>query len=270
MMDSKIGPVHRLGHYIAYLLQYKGMLDGMVSKDFKGRFKYTALGYFWHVLNPLSQILIYYLIFTVIFGRDIPNYWVYISTGMFAFTFAMGIINDGARAITNNSRMVTKMAFAREILVIAKAETGLITLTISYILLAALMVVTGVGITWNILFVPVIVIALMVFCLGIGFVLSAVTVYMRDIANAVSIIMGCMMFAIPIMYLPSQRATDMMELLWNINPLYYYNECIHSAFYYGTVPDLFQLALCLVMAPIMLAIGLFVFKKLERGFAERL
>ncbi|WP_400233728.1 ABC transporter permease [Methanomethylophilus alvi] len=270
MMDSKNQYVHRFGHYIAYLLQYRTMMESMVSKELKGKFKYTALGYFWHLLNPLSQIVIYYFIFTVIFGKDIPNYWVYISTGMFAFTFINSCITGGCNIIVSNKNMVTKMAFARETLIFSKVLSGLVTLTISYVILAVLMLITGTGPTWCIVFIPILAICMAVFCTGIAFILSAATVYLRDIANAVGIIMGCMMFAIPIFYVASQRATPLMETIWSINPLYYYIECIHDVFYAGVVPDMMYMVVCIIVAPIVFVIGLFVFKKLERGFAERL
>lgn len=270
MMHSRNKYIHVFGHYIAYLLQYRSIYVMAVKNDFKGRFRYTILGYFWHLINPLSQIVIYYLIFTVIFGRDIPNYWVYISTGMFAFTFFLQSSAGCCNAIVGNSRMVTKMAMARELLVASKVTTNLITLSISYMLLTILLLITGVGVTLNILYVPLVVIMLTVFCAGMAFALSALTVYVRDVANAISILFGCMMFALPIMYLASQRATEFMELFWAANPMYYFIETIHDAFYWGVAPDIFQMAVCMVVAIITFIVGLIIFKRLESGFAERL
>ncbi len=270
MMDSKNKHVHCFGHYLAYLWQYRNILATMVKKDFKGRFKYTVLGYAWHLLNPLSQIIIYLIIFTAIFGQNVPYYWVYTSTGMFAFIFFSSCVVSGSNVIVNNSAMVTKIAFDREILVFSKVISNLITLGISYVLLTILMLLTGAGPTLCILFVPLIIILFTIFAMGLTFLFSALTVYLRDISNAIGILMGCMMFAVPILYLASQRSTPFMNTIWSINPLYYFIECIHDAFYWGIIPDLFNFTVCIIIAPITFVLGIYVFKKLERGFAERL
>jgi len=270
MMDSDNKYIHKLGHYVAYLYQYRNMYSTIVKNEFKGKFKNTIFGYFWHLLNPLTQIVIYYAIFTVIFGRDIPNYWVYISTGMFAYNFFSTCSTQGCYSVVRNSGLITKMTFAREILAPAKVTSGLITISISYSVLALLMVISGVGITKYILFVPLIVATLSVFNVGLVYILSAITVYIRDIANAVGIIIGCMMFAVPIMYVASQMNSAFLQATWAINPLYYYINCIHDSFYLGVMPDLSELAICILSALFMLIVGLCIFKKLEHGFAERL
>lgn len=270
MTDSKFSLVHRAGSYIGYLKQYDTMLSSLVKKEFKGRFKYTALGYFWHLLTPLFQIVMFLLIFTVIFGKDIPNYWVYVSTGMFAFTLFSVSIAGGCDIITKNKAMVTKMAFPREILVFSSVITALINLLISYALLAVLMVLSGVGITVNILFVPLIIAISAVFCVGAAFLMSSITVYLRDISNATKIVMGCLMFATPIMYLTTQMNNSLVQTIWYMNPMFYYIESIHNAFYFGIPPEMNYMVIGAVCAVAMLIIGWYVFKRLEKGFADRL
>ena len=270
MMDSGNPLVHRIGHYLAYLWQYRFIYTTTVVNDFKGRFRYTALGYLWHVLNPLTQIVIYYLIFTVIFGRDIPNYWIYVSTGMFTFNFILQSVIGGCGCIVSNSRMVTKMAFAREMLVASKVTTNFITLAISYAILSFLVLASGAGLDWRIVYMIPISLCLAVFCLGLAFFFSAVTVYVRDVANAMGILMSCMMFALPIFYMAGQRSTPGMELFWSINPMYYFVESVHDVFYSGVSPDMTTVLVILIISPVAFAVGLLVFKKLEHGFAERL
>ncbi len=260
----------RVYKYVQYLWQYRSIYKVLTSNELKGKFKYTFLGYLWHLLNPLSQIIIYLLIFTVIFGQGIPQYWVYVSSGMFTFSFMMSCVSGGCNSIISNSRLITKMAMAREVIVFSKVTVNLVTLAISYGLLIAIMIVTGTIITWNILYLPIIVTLLTLFCTGLTLALSAITVYIRDISNATSILMGCMMFAIPIMYLKNQRSTPMMELFWSINPFYYYIESIHNIIYWGISPDIVHMIVGIIVAPLSFAIGLFIFKKLEGGFAERL
>lgn len=259
-----------LHKYIAYLIQYRLFYLMLVKTEYKGKFKSTVLGYFWHLLNPLSQIIIYYLIFTVIFGRGIPNYWAYVSTGMFAFTFFLTSTSGLSNIIIGNTKIVTKMAMPREILVFSKVSVNLITLSISYIILLILMLFFGVKLTIYVVELPIIIVSLVLFSTGIGLILSSITVYLRDVANAANIVFGCMMFAVPVFYLAKDRSTPLMELFWSINPLYHYIEAIHNVFYWGIPMDVQQLFVCLTISPLIFIIGLIIFKKIEKGFAERL
>ena len=267
---SKNKYISRFGNYLEYVWQYRAMVTTAVEKDFKGRFKYTALGYGWHLLNPLTHILIYYLIFTALLGRDIPNYWLYISSGMFAFSFCSTIITQGAGSIVGNSRMITKIAFAREVLVITKVCIQLITLTISYVILALLVGISGVGLTWNVLWLPVIMIMMATFSAGVAYLFSGIIVYYRDIQNALNIVMGCMLFMVPVIYLAEKRSSPFMDFIWSINPLYYYIETVHNVLWAGIPPDWSFMIIGAVAAAVTLIVGLLVFKKLEHGFAERL
>ena len=132
------------------------------------------------------------------------------------------------------------------------------------------MVLSGYLITWNILFVPFIIILTLFFSIGVAFITSALTVYVRDVSPAVGIIMGYLMFSVPIIYLSSQRSTPFMELIWHINPLFYQIESIHDALYFGRTPDLFYMFMVLLSAVITLVVGWIIFRKLEPKFAEKL
>ena len=270
MSNKRLIGANRIYNYLAYLKQYYPMFVMMVKKDFKGRFKHTALGYAWHVINPLWQIFFYYLIFTVIFGRDIENYWVYLSTGMFAYSFCATNITASCNLIISNNALVTKMFFPRELIIFSRIVTNLLVLTISYSILILLMVVTGVGITVNVALLPIVILLLAIFTAGVALILSSSTVYVRDISNVVVIIMGCMMFAVPVIYLASQRSSPMMEAVWSVNPLYYYIESAHHIMYWGDIPSFSFFVACIAFAISTFMLGLMVFKKLEKKFAERL
>lgn len=270
MMASNNKQISAVGNYFAYLWQHRPVYKMMVQNEFKGRFKNTILGYFWHLINPLTHILIYLIIFTMIFGRGIPNYWLYVSTGMFAFSFFISCTTGGANCMVSNSNLITKMSMCREVIVFAKVTSNLITMLISYLLIIILMILVGVKITENIVLLPIVVAFFTIFVCGLTLGLSAITVFIRDVPNAIGLLFGCMMFAIPIMYLPGTRSTPAMELFWSINPLYYYVEVLHDVFYWGVCPDLFQFGMCIVFAIVSLLVGWIIFKKSEMRFAERL
>ena len=264
------GLKHNVADYCSRIYQYRSMIYTLVKDDFKGRFRYTVLGYFWHLLNPLSQIVVYYILFTVIFGKDIPNYWAYVSTGMFLYVMVSTTIAGGCNSITGNKNLVTKLAFPREILVISKALTNLLTLSISYCILLLIMILFGYPVTWCVIFLPIVVLLSLIFSIGVAFMTSALTVYLRDVSTAVGIVMGYLMFSVPIIYLASQRSTPLMDIVWHVNPMFYQIECVHDCFYYGVMPNAFYLLMVFLSSFITLVIGWIVFKKLEPKFAEKL
>ena len=270
MCESNSSLIHKFGAYIGNIASYKPLLFLLIAKEFKGRFKYTYLGYLWHIINPLIQITIYYLMFTVLFGRDIPNYWIYVSSGMFAFGFINSCISGSTGLLITNKNMITKIAFPKEILFFAKVINALISLSISYCILIALMVITSNPPQLTILLLPVMVILLSIFCIGIAFIVSSLTVYLRDVQNLVSIIMGYMLFAIPIFYVVASRSSNFMNIIWGINPLFYFIESIHNVLYYGIIPSTSYLVVCIVSPIVAIILGLIIFKNLERGFTERL
>ena len=270
LMHSPHKRISQFGNYLANLLQFRPLLHSMILQDLSGKFKYTVLGLFWHLLNPLTQVVIYYLIFTVIFGKDVPNYWVYIATGMFAYNMMNSCMSGGCSCILGQKNLVTKLSFPREIIVFSKVVVSLVSLIIAYVILTVLMIVSGVGVTEYILLLPIVVVLLTIFCAGMCLLFSSITVYFRDLSNITVIVMGLMVFALPIIYLSSQRYSPMMDLVWHLNPLFYFIETIHDVFYWGIFPNSFNLIMCLLLAPITFVMGLVIFKKLERGFAERL
>jgi len=270
MMRSDNKFIHNFGHYCASLLKYRHMMVGLVKKEFKGKFRSSMLGYLWHIISPLLMIIVYLIIFSYVFGRGIPNYWAYMTTGMFVFTFVSSCMNGGSTTITGNSGMITKMSFPYEILVFARVISNFITLIISYSILTLMLALFDVNFGWNYLWVPVLFIIVFFFATGLALILSSLNVYYRDISQLVGIMMMPLMFATPICYMKSQMGSGIIEMLWGINPLMYFIDCFHSVAYFGIGPDVTYLLICMSLAAIFFIVGLITFRKLETGFAEKL
>ena len=219
---------------------------------------------------PVILIVIYLLVFQTIFGRDIEDYWAYLSVGVFSFNFFLQSATAGMNAVIGNKNMVTKLHFPREKIVFATVVNNLITFVISYIILVIVMVVAGVSINAVLLLmVPVLIVIEAVFITGIVFALSAACVYSHDLMYALGRIMPLTMFITPIFYLPDIDNSVLQTILL-INPLTYYVECFHDVIYWGTVPDVEYVLVCFLFAILSLMAGFIVFKKLEKVFAERL
>lgn len=269
MRNSNSHAIGRAGEYLSCLWKYRHMYVGMVKKEFKGKYRNSILGYLWHAIFPFVSIIIYLIIFTTIFGKDMPNYWAYMASGVFGFTLFMSAMNGGSKVIIGKASMVTKSIFPKEILVFVHATVALITSLISYIILMIVMTATGI-MTAYYLFMPVILMAEFIFIIGFTMLLSSVTVYFRDLAQIMSALSMIMFFATPVIYRSSAMNSEIMQFIFKVNPATYYINALHDVIYYGRMPDIFTFVMCFVLAFVMIVIGFIVFKKLEGKFAELL
>ena len=261
--------INKFGCYFSWLWLFRYMYIGMVKKEFKGRYRNSVLGYFWHLLTPIVLIITYYVMFNVIFGKGIPNYWLYLSSGVFAFSVLMGSITGGCGMMISSAGMITKTVFPREIIVFAKVTVNIITALISYAIIILLSLTTG-GLTINIMLFPLCVILLFLMSSGIALLLSSVCVYYRDLQYVISSISICFMFATPIFYIPNQINNELLHMINVVNPLTYMVEAFHNVIYYGNEVFTINFLICFFISVLIFILGLFVFKKLEKNFAERL
>lgn len=269
MKASENSVIHKIGCYFSWLWLFRYMYTGMVKKEFKGRYRNSVLGYFWHLLTPIVLIITYYVMFNVIFGRGIPNYWLYLSSGVFAFSVLMGSITGGCGMIISSAGMVTKTVFPREIIVFAKVTVNLITALISYAIIIVLCIIMG-NLTINMILFPICVILLFLMSGGIALLLSSLCVYQRDLQYIISSVSICFMFATPIFYMPNQINSGLLHTINVVNPLTYMVEAFHNVIYYGNGVSMINFLICLLISVSIFMLGLFVFKKLEKKFAERL
>ena len=243
---------------------------GLVSNNFKGRYSNSIFGYLWHVINPLIQILIYYMVFSQLMGRDIENYWVYLSVGVFSYNFFSSALNAGTGAITSQRNMITKMSFPREVLVFSSVGVSLITFVISYSILIALIGISGlIPNPWTLLLVPFVIIMETIFVTGLSLASSALNVYYRDVSYGIHILTMMLMFLTPIFYMGSM-GSNILEAVQIVNPICYYVEAFHDIIYFGTVPDIVSICVGVMYAVFVFIAGLMLFKRLEKRFAEKL
>lgn len=251
------------------LYEYRHLLFGLVKNSLKGKYNNSALGVLWHIINPMMQIIVYALVFSMLFGRTIENYWAYLSIGVFAYNFFSSSMNSGTNSIVSRRGMVTKMYFPRAVLVLADVTVHLITFVIAYAVLICL--IAALGFLPNpilLLMVPVVILIETVFITGAVLAFSAINVFYRDAAYGMHIITMLMMFMTPIFYeAPSE---GILHYVLMINPMAYYVDAFHNLIYYGVIPEITNLLIGLVVAFVALIIGMRVFKSLERVFPEKL
>lgn len=254
---------------IKEIYESRNILKAMVVKNLFGHYRSSALGFAWHFIVPAIMMFVYYIVFTQIRSNPIPDFWIYLASGLFPFNFMTSNLSGGSGCIVGNSGMVKKMYFPREIIVLAQVISTFIVMLIGYSIIMAAIIFSGYPLAWAISMVPLIMMIMLAFVTGYVLILSALTVYVRDIQHFIGSITMMFFFMTP-MYFTMDSVTGLLSTVVKINPFSYFVESFHQIVYYGTIPELEIIAMCLMIATLSLTIGILIFTKLKRGFVERL
>ena len=248
----------------------RNILRSLVSKNLFGRYRNSALGFAWHFVMPLVMLTVYYVVFTSIRTSSIPDFWVYLASGIFPFTFMTSNLSGGAASVTGNAGMVKKMYFPREILVLAHVISSFIVMILGYAAVLIVIAIAGYPMEpKTMLILPIILILSAAFVTGYVFLFSALNVYVRDVQYILGSITMIFFFMTP-MYFPADSVSGILgRIIW-FNPFTYFIEAYHDLIYYGVFPELKIMVMCVLLPTASLVIGWLVFRRLRRGFAERL
>lgn len=251
------------------IYNYRELLKNNVKKEIRGKYKNSALGVIWTFLNPLLQLLVYALIFPLILKTTQPYYVIFVCVGLIPWTFFTTSVSQSAWTIIGNGNIVKKVYFPREILPISVVTSGAVNFLISTIIIVAFCFMYGLGLTKYVIFFPLVLIIQYILQLGIAFLLSAFTVYFRDLEHFIQIVLQVMFYATPIVY-AGDTIPEAFRFIINLNPMAHIINGYRDIFYNQTMPDLKVLGILLIVSIVFCAIGYVIFRKLQKGFAEEL
>ena len=252
---------------IRNLYNYRELLKSNVKKEIRGKYKGSFLGVLWSFLNPLLQVAVYAIVFPYIMRIKTDNYLQYLIVGIIPWTFFTTVVNQGMIAVRMNAGIIKKVYFPREILPISVALSGLVNFFISCIIILLFCIFGGLGLSWHLALLPLIAIIQFFFTLGIVMALSAINIYVKDTEYLVTFILNMLFYVTPILYSVKLFPKNMRWIL-QINPLTGIISAYRDIFMYHQVPGLSSILYLVVITTIVFFIGLGVFRKLEKGFAE--
>ena len=168
---------NKINDGLRLIRQYKYLLKTLVVRDFKIKYKASVLGVLWSFLNPLLMTFVYMFVFSTLFRSSIENFVVYLMSGIILYNFFSESTNLGMQSIVGNAGLITKVYMPKYILPISKVISASINLIISLIPLMIMMALTGVQFGKSLLLIPVVLFFLILFCVGVSLILSAVMVY---------------------------------------------------------------------------------------------
>lgn len=250
------------------LYNYRQLLKSNVKKEIRGKYKGSFLGILWSFVNPLLTALIYAIVFPLILRNTEPHYITFIIIGILPWTYFTTVIMQGTTTILMNAGIIKKVYFPREVLPISINTSGLINFLISCLIICIFLIFSGIGFSWYIFFLPLIIITQYILQQGIIFITSAINVYIRDAEYIINFFINMLFYATPILY--SAKLFENSPLRWIIylNPMATIINSYRDILYYQMMPNLTSVCIVLIVSCFLLYIGFKVFKKLEKGFAE--
>ena len=249
------------------IYNYRELLKNNVKKEIRGRYKNSFLGVLWTFLNPLLQLAVYAAIFPLILKTTKEYYVIFVCIGLIPWTFFTTAVSQSAFTIIANGNIIKKVYFPREILPISVVTSAMVNFVISTLIIIAFCFIYGLGLTKYIVFFPLVMIIQFILQLGIAFILSSATVYFRDLEHFVQIILQVMFYATPIVY-GKDDIPQAFSFIIHLNPVAHLINAYRAIFYEQTTPDIKKLCILFIGSVIFCIIGYFIFKKLQKGFAE--
>ncbi|HBG46721.1 MAG TPA: hypothetical protein DDW94_06995 [Deltaproteobacteria bacterium] len=259
------------------LFKSRQMLWAMALRDMKSKYIGSVFGFAWSILNPLSQVLVFGVVFGLIFQtRPDPIYGtdsfvLYLLSGLLPWQFFSQGVTSAMVSVTTNSNLVKKaVGFPSELLPVVTTISSLI----SHAIGMALFLVILVAFEWRLPFYApyllVYLFLLTLFTIGLGWVLSSVSVYLRDVRQVIDMVMMAWFFFTPVFFSTANIQNGLLLTILKLNPMYYVIEGYRLTLLAGRPPEATGLAYVAVVSFVMFGVGGIFFRRLKPGFAEAL
>lgn len=249
---------------------YRTMISSLIQRDLRGRYKGSALGFAWTFLNPLLQLVVYTIVFSAIMRAGIKDYYLFLFVALIPWIFFSASLTGGASCIISQKEMIKKIYFPREVLPIAHVTCQLVNMLFSFVVIFAVLFVSGKGINIiAILYLPIIMIAEYIMAISIAMITSGLTVYLRDLEHILIIIAMAWQFLTPVMY-GIDQVPESFRGIFNLNPMTPIIIAYRDILYYKQVPQIGTLLHGFIFSIVLLVVGWVVFGQLKKHFAEEL
>lgn len=246
--------------------KYRDLMIQLVSRDIKLKYRRSFLGYLWSVLNPLFVMVIMTIVFSTMFSRNIENFPVYLFTGKMLYDFLSTSTRQAMSSVVSNGALLKKTYLPKYIFTFSKVTSCMVDFVLSLGALLIVVVATGAKLYWTFLLFPLVVVQIYIFCCGLGFLLAELNVFFRDIQYIYQAVTTAWLYLTPILYPIESLPGYLQFLIKGFNPLYYYVAQFRDLVYYGQFPGPRIFWGGWLLAFVMLALGLWAFKRRQDQF----
>lgn len=243
--------------------QYAFVIRQLTARELKRKYARSYLGIIWSVLNPLLSMAVLSLIFSQLFRRSIDNYPIYYLTGYILWQTFTGATTTAMTALVDNKMLLLKVKFPMELFILTRVYTALVNLGYSLAAYAVMLAVFRVAPKWTMLLLPVIVLFLFLFSLGISYMLATAYVFFGDVKHLYTVVLTLWMYCSAIFYPVEQLQGFIRIIIWN-NPLFTYIHCLRKAVMFGQLPTGVEWLQMILWGAGVYLLGHLVFRK-SRG-----
>jgi len=260
---------HLLALDIKAIWEYRELLYFLIWRDLKVRYRQSAIGVGWVILQPLMTMVV----FTAVFGKfvGVPSdglpYPIFIFSALLPWTLFANSLTRGSASVVSNTQLVSKIYFPRLILPLSGVLSPVADFAVAFVILIGMMVWFGISPAWGILALPLLVLLAILTALAIGLWLSALDVRYRDVGHAVPFVVQIWMFITPVTY-PVSLVPEKWRLLYSLNPMTGVIEGFRWALLGQQSPDFAVITVSAVMMFTLLVTGTIYFRHTERTFAD--
>ena len=251
--------------YIQNFLKFQPLLKELVARDIKIKYRRSVLGVLWTLLNPLFMMIVLSVVFSNLFKFDIENLPLYLLSGQVIFNFFNDTTTSSMGAIISNGSLIKKIYVPKYLFVLSRVFSSFINLMASFTALMLVMVAMRVEMNWTVVFVPIPLLFLVGFSLGIGLILAAITVKFRDIMHLYSVFVTALMYLTPVIY-PMSILPAWLTPIVKLNPITNILQMFRNVMIYNSLPSIASMTIAIVECSIMLVFGLYVFYKNQDDF----
>ena len=256
-----------LKNVIINLKKYSFLLQQLVSRDFKVKYKRSVLGIVWSLLYPILTMIVMAIVFSNVFRISTPgvSYLAYLMSGLVMFNYFSEASNLSMSSVVGSFSLLNKIYIPKYIFPLSKCLFVGINFLLTLIPLYIVLFTTGTGVNIYHIFLPYAFVCLFMFTLGMGFILSAVSVFLRDMFYIYGIIVMMWTYLTPIMY-DMKLISESLQPWLKLNPMYHYINFVREILLYGRNPQPFTWGVCLLSSVVVLMIGVIVFRKTQDKF----
>ena len=253
------------------LLDHRDLLLLLVRKDLRAKYKGTALGFLWSLLNPLLMMAVYALVYSFLFRFSMPRYPIFLLSGLLAWNAFSATITAGAGSVLLNGTLVKRVRFPVELLPLTSSLSAIVNFLLSLLVLVLFAGIYRQPLGWSLVALPAILVLQTLWATGLALMLSAVMVYFRDVEYLVQVALAIWFFATPVIYplaIVQHSHHERIAALIQANPMTWFIESYQRIWHDDLWPVGWQMLAMTCVAILSLVLGRLVFRRLQRRFAE--
>lgn len=245
--------------------KHRFLLEELVKRDFDRKYKGTAFGALWSILNPLLSLLIMRVVFGHFFGSAIPHYTIYLFCGTVVFSFFSESTSEGMLALVGNAHIFTKVNVPKYLFLLSKNAQTLINFALTLLVFFLFCALDRIVFSWKFLALVYPIVMLLVFNLGMGFLLSALHVFFRDIQYLWAVLTQLLLYVSAVFY-SIETFPAFVRNLFLLNPIYLFIRYFRKVVIESAIPSPVFHALMAFDALAVLLLGIWIYRKYDTEF----